>query len=279
MLIKIESIKNKNLKRFLEHSTYLAIVLVLIPGFLYFELCVVLPHIVEIWTTAYFLHYFCATFLLFNIVGNMIYGMFTNTSIKNRYLEGLNKNDWTLCSVCECLRPPRAWHCDNCDTCVLKRDHHCTFFACCIGYFNHRYFMFFTLYIFIAMIYAFYYNVLFLSQIIKWNHGIIIAKFVFPLASFVLDFGEETVYVFLVEINFIVGLFTGFLFLYHFNNLLKGKITPESKMEDKVSYSRGLKMNLIEVFGSRWYLTWISPYIKSSLPGNGAEWVCEYKNK
>ncbi|XP_059060482.1 probable palmitoyltransferase ZDHHC24 isoform X2 [Achroia grisella] len=267
MLIKIHSVKNKNLKRILEHIVYLAIIFILIPGFFYFELCIVLPVVVEEWTFAHFIHLMCATFLLVNIVGNMIYGMFTNTTIKGRYLDSFNKCDWTVCSVCECLRPPRAWHCNTCDICILKRDHHCTFFASCVGYFNHRYFILFTLYIFISMVYAFYYNVKFLATFITWNHGLVIIKFIFPLASFVIDFSKESLYVFLVVINFIIGIFSGFLFFYHFNNLLKGKVVPETKKgRNQLLYNRGWKANLIEVFGSRWYLTWISPFMHSPLP-------------
>ncbi|XP_041985688.1 probable palmitoyltransferase ZDHHC24 [Aricia agestis] len=269
----------KEFRRFLEHGTYMTIILVLIPGFVYFELCVVLPNVSEAWSLSYFVHYFCAIFLLQNIIGNMIYGMFTNTSIKEKYLEPDIKSNWTLCSVCECLRPPRAWHCNSCDICILKRDHHCTFFACCIGYFNHRYFMYFTLYIFIAMVYAFYYNVIYMSQFVKWNHGLIILKCIFPLLSFVIDFGNESFYIMVIDINVIVGAFTGFLFIYHFNNLSQGKVTPERKVNNNDSYDMGWKRNLVEVFGCRWYWTWVSPFIKSPLPGNGIKWDNEHKNE
>lgn len=280
MLIKLQTVHNKKLKRFLEHSVYLLIVFILVPGFVYFELCVVLPTVVEIGTVPYIIHYVCAAFLLFNIVGNLIYGMFTDTSIRGKIVESEFKENWTVCTVCECLRPPRAWHCDTCDTCILKRDHHCTFFACCVGYYNHRYFMFFTLYTFISMVYAFSYNVIFLCNCTRWNHGLILAKFAFPLVSFVIDFGEETLYVFLIEINFIIGAFTGALFIFHFNNILNGRITPEKKDSNKVvSYDNGTKQNVIEVFGYKWYLSWISPFINSPLPGNGVEWNVEDKHK
>nr|XP_021184076.2 probable palmitoyltransferase ZDHHC24 [Helicoverpa armigera] len=280
MLMKLENIKNKELKRFLEHAFYIAITLILIPAFLYFEICIVLPTVVEQWSLAFFCHLGCASFLLLNIMGNMIYGMFTNTTIKGRNLEGFNKDEWTLCSVCECLRPPRAWHCNTCDICILKRDHHCTFFACCVGYFNHRYFMMFTFYIFVAMVYSFYFNVKFVSVFITWNHGLILVKFICPLASIVIDFGDESLYVFLVVINVLVGLFTGFLFVYHFNNILKGRLVPETKNYTKdFIHNKGWKLNMIEVFGSRWYLTWISPFIISKLPGNGIEWPVDDKCK
>lgn len=269
----MSSITNKLLKRIVEHCVYLLIVSILIPAFFYFELCVVLPAVVEEWTTFYFIHLFFAHFLLLNIIGNLIYGMFTNTSISNINLYIYNKSDWTFCCNCKCYRPPRAWHCSTCDICILKRDHHCTFLACCVGYYNHRYFILFTFYIFVSMLYSFYFNVQFVSEFITWNHGLILLKFIFPLASFVIDFSNETLYVFLVVINFLVALFTGFLFFYHFNNLLKGRIVYEKNSENKdCVYDKGWKLNIIEVFGTRWYIAWILPFINSPMPGNGVDW-------
>lgn len=271
MLIKVHSIKSRSIKRLLEHSIYLAIIFILVPGFLYFELCIVLPAVVEEWSISYFVHYFSAAFLLSNIIGNMIFGMFTDTSVEQK-LSLVAQKDWAFCSACEFLRPPRAWHCDICNVCILKRDHHCTFMACCIGYYNQRYFMLFTLDIFVAMVYAFYYNVKFVAPLISWSNGLIIIKLVFPLASFLIDFNIESIYIFLILINLVVGLFSGFLFFYHFNNILNGKITPENKNNSTSKYDKGWKINLIEVFGSRWYLTWMSPFIYSPLPGNGLMW-------
>lgn len=270
LILKLEFIKNKHLKRFSEHGLYIAITMLIIPAFI-FELYVVLPTVIEQWSLAFFCHLGCASFLFVNIMGNMIYGMFTNTTIKGRNFEG-NKEKWTLCSVCECLRPPRAWHCDICNICILKRDHHCTFLACCVGYYNHRYFMLFTFYVFVGMIYAFYYNIQFLSLFISWNHGIILFKFICPLASIVIDFGDESLYVALIELNVLIGLLSGYLFIYHFNNILKGRLVPEIKFYTKdFIYNKGWKLNVIEVFGSRWYLAWISPFIHSQLPdGIGA---------
>lgn len=275
MFIKTESIKNKHLKRVLEHAIYLAILFVLIPGFVYFEINIVLPTLIEEWSTQHIIHLFFAAFFLFNIIGNMLCGMLISSSIKGKMLYTAESTpDWSLCAVCECMRPPRAWHCDMCDICVLKRDHHCTFLATCVGYHNQRYFMLFVFHIFLSMIYAFYYNVQFLSGFITWNHGLVIFKFVFPLASFAFDFGPETLYVFLVVINFIVGAFTGYLFFYHLDNVIKGITTPEAKhTSNDLIYNQGWKLNLIEVFGSRWYLTWLYPFISSPLPGNGIKWV------
>ncbi|XP_073941910.1 probable palmitoyltransferase ZDHHC24 [Choristoneura fumiferana] len=277
MLVKLDSIKNRTLKRVLEHLFYIILLFVLIPGFLYFELCIVLPVVVENKSTQV-IHMCVAFFLLLNIMGNMVYGMLTDSSIKGKQLSYVNNADWTLCSVCECFRPPRAWHCDICNICILKRDHHCTYLTSCVGYFNYRYFLLFTLDIFISMMYAFYYNVLFIAKFISWNHGLAILKFIFPLASFVVDFGNESLYILMFVINILVGFFSGFLVYYHLNNVLRGQTTPERKQRTK-EYNRGLKRNIVEVFGTRWYLTWVLPFINSPLPGNGVQWHIEDKVK
>lgn len=280
MLLKLENIQNKSLRRGLEHIFYILVVFILIPTFVYFEQCIVLPAIVEEFAIEFMVHLFCGYFILLNIVGNLIYGMFTNTSIKGRMVNNVSKLEWDFCAVCECYRPPRAWHCSTCDICILKRDHHCTFFACCVGYYNHRYFILFTFYVFIAMLYSFYLNVKFVSLFITWNHGLVLVKFIFPLASIVFDFSSETLYVLMVVVNFLIGCFTGFLFIYHFINLLKGRIVYEKNCNKKdVVYDRGWRSNMVEVFGSRWHLTWISPFISSPLPGNGVEWPSDDKQK
>lgn len=46
-----------------------------------------------------------------------------------------------FCQKCSCFKPDRAHHCRLCGECVLRMDHHCPWFACCIGFENHRYFI------------------------------------------------------------------------------------------------------------------------------------------
>ncbi|KAK1684626.1 hypothetical protein QYE76_045474 [Lolium multiflorum] len=52
------------------------------------------------------------------------------------YPPGSNSRDLT-CSSCHLIQPPRTKHCHDCDKCVLKFDHHCTWLATCIGKRNH----------------------------------------------------------------------------------------------------------------------------------------------
>lgn len=64
-------------------------------------------------------------------------------------LSQMCKNDggFRFCSKCKVWKPDRSHHCSGCDQCVLKMDHHCPWFATCIGYANYRSFVQFLLWL------------------------------------------------------------------------------------------------------------------------------------
>lgn len=37
------------------------------------------------------------------------------------------------CSECDCWRERDTFHCEECEVCIKKYDHHCIFFGKCIG--------------------------------------------------------------------------------------------------------------------------------------------------
>lgn len=50
------------------------------------------------------------------------------------------------CNKCRIWKPDRCHHCSSCKKCMLKMDHHCPWFASCIGYKNHKFFIQFLSY-------------------------------------------------------------------------------------------------------------------------------------
>lgn len=52
-----------------------------------------------------------------------------------------NAPAYRWCSTCSVWKPDRCHHCSTCRQCFLRMDHHCPWFACCIGFRNHKFFI------------------------------------------------------------------------------------------------------------------------------------------
>lgn len=269
-------IRKKIMPRTVGDLLSMIFVLTIVPLIYWFGLWVVLPELYKDRSTLYALHFVLGNFIMLNIVGNFTYTVLCETSTSRCVVPvstAKPENGWRLCATCEGLSPPRSWHCQTCDTCILKRDHHCIFTGCCVGYYNHRYFVMFLWYLFLGSAYAFYYSSFFIWSRIPFEFPMSIVRMVFPVAIFFLGFDNsiDQFYLLLYVVAAVGTLYTGVLYVYHFGLILRGVVGNESNRKD-YTYDVGWWSNIKEVFGEQWYLTWLVPYAKSQLPHDGVSW-------
>ncbi|GMM57349.1 palmitoyltransferase [Maudiozyma humilis] len=60
-----------------------------------------------------------------------------------------------VCQTCKFWKPDRCHHCSTCERCILKMDHHCPWFADCIGFLNQKLFIQFLLYTTVYSVWVF----------------------------------------------------------------------------------------------------------------------------
>lgn len=243
------------------------IVFIATPCFFIFEMNVVRPNLIEIYhlgIVKQYLHIICPTFCFVNVTGNMIMSILTDTSLKRSHEDG------TYCEQCKMYRPLESWHCNECNACIIRRDHHCFFFSRCIGLYNQRYYVMYLGYIMISMAYSAYYNYFFVSS--KFDEfGLLVSvlRILNPLLRFMVPepMGMRDLYVlfFVTNVGLLIWSFS--LFFFHTSNVFKGVTARESttvclRCLDLSKW----KENMVKVFGVRWYLAIIFPFVYSPSP-------------
>lgn len=100
-------------------------------------------------------HWFLPNFifgnwLLVNTVFNYVMGCRTNPGHPPQIVPEVV----SICKRCISPKPPRAHHCSVCKKCVLRMDHHCPWLNNCVGFYNHRYFFLYMVYMMSGCLYA-----------------------------------------------------------------------------------------------------------------------------
>ncbi|KAK7204814.1 DHHC palmitoyltransferase-domain-containing protein [Myxozyma melibiosi] len=119
-----------------------------------------------------------------------------------------------FCSKCKCWKPDRTHHCSSCKKCVLKMDHHCPWFSTCIGFYNHKFFILFLLYVVLLCGMSF---VVSGSALLEWIDTPDDAKDYISLN-----------WVFLMVISLIFGIAVGVFLAYQLYLLFANKTTLEA---------------------------------------------------
>lgn len=292
-------------------ATLCLFLLAIIPVLYCVDVFHILPHFHQPHSLLYCVHVIPLTFVAFNLLANFVAVVLIDSSVVGRLLvlpEHASKGIYTTnrsgnsrqirfseragrpcivqtrndrfvvvffvddgtvyCNVCQCAAPPRSWHCDVCDVCILTRDHHCVFSTTCVGHYNRRYFLWFLLYQSVAG----FYEIALVGFYVRGNIPIRFSDLtvLVPIYNIVsgvrLTVGQ--IVIVLLAFSLVAVTMSMLLFIYHFDKVRKGLLCHEK--HDK--YNFGFNQNLKTVFGEKWYITWISPFVKSELPRNGLDW-------
>lgn len=63
------------------------------------------------------------------------------TEYVNFHITRPGVSPYRYCIKCKVWKPDRCHHCSTCNKCILRMDHHCPWFASCIGYYNQKFFI------------------------------------------------------------------------------------------------------------------------------------------
>ncbi|KAL5022759.1 hypothetical protein ScPMuIL_001914 [Solemya velum] len=144
-----------------------------------------LPDAVEHSPFRCFLHAFISGWLLVNIGFNYSMGVFTSPGLPPQTVEEVV----SICKRCISPKPPRTHHCSVCGKCIMKMDHHCPWLNNCVGFYNHRYFFLFVVYMCIG---SFYVSWVGYPQFKHHFYGE--KEYPFPGALFPLNMVHELIY-------------------------------------------------------------------------------------
>ena len=222
----------------------------------------------------YFFHISVGVFSYFNVMINLWKIITTNTSTRGLILPTQLKPGWKFCSVCECNSPPRSFHCFNCNSCILYRDHHCTFTGNCIGLHNRRYYLSLLMSMCLAAGYSVVLNYDYMYHLFGSLSLKSVLTIMFPMISwiFVKSDSVSSYQIFMCSLCIVGFLLSGGLLVYHMINAVNGQVVYERSYNID-TYDLGWRENLALVFGTKWKIAWLCSLINSPIPSDGLEFV------
>ncbi|KAL8610699.1 hypothetical protein ACOMHN_047268 [Nucella lapillus] len=180
-----------------------------------------------------------------------------------------------VCRSCNLPTPPRARHCPLCDACVLKRDHHCFFRGCSVGFHNQRYFLMFCLYGSLGSLYSSYVTFAYLgshyASVVSWEWY----AFLLPWLLWYWFIGQTiaTVVAMVIFSYFCVFTFLACSYFCAFQGflLMRGQTSYEY-VKGIRRYGCSLGESLRSVFGPLWLVNVVVPLPCLKSAHNGVDW-------
>ncbi|CAG0886366.1 unnamed protein product [Cyprideis torosa] len=258
---------------------FLFLLTIVIVTFVY-EVKVVLPALLDPSTSTFIVPVAVAVgaAMLLQIYGNFYHLVTTDTSSAHILVKSDQTDGWRLCYACEAMSPPRSSHCATCNSCILKREHHCLFSGCCVGHWNQRYFILFLFHLWMGAVYAAALNIAYFKTTFIFRSIFQILHFLFPLFLILFDDEPWSVFsCFMLSLTIGTSLFLGAMLLYHCKMMVRNVTSYDIKHSVDFWRIPGEKGNSIRanvelVMGRRWLAVLWNPWAQSPLPHDGVQW-------
>lgn len=185
-------------------------------------------------------------------------------------LPSVQKPGFKFCHDCQLNSPPRSFHCPVCNICIFRRDHHCSFTACCVGHFNQRFFMAAVVNLLPIAFACFVWNVLTMLNAFPNFIPLDFWKCMFPHVALILGFISLHQFLLVSAFAFstLVFIFSCYQFGAQIFCFLRGQTRVEYLM-DIHAYDLGFWQNVTQGLGDRWLFALFVPFINSSLQSDG----------
>ncbi|XP_067009767.2 palmitoyltransferase ZDHHC23 isoform X2 [Anabrus simplex] len=96
----------------------------------------------------------CSLFCLYKVWSRSSLNHVIHNNSQEELLVNRSKVSENVCPTCRKRVPPRTYHCNICQTCVLKKEYHSTWLNCCIGEKNSSLFVLGIFLSFLSLIYG-----------------------------------------------------------------------------------------------------------------------------
>ena len=134
-------------------------------------------------------------------------------SIRIRQLGYVQK--YKICETCYLIRPLRSNHCNTCNNCVIRFDHHCPWIGTCVGTRNYPIFFIFLCTLNIMQLFTIVICIVYIALIIKKDSN---------------EFKKSIMYIYIFIYVCITMIFTTKLFIFHIKLILKN-INKKEKLK------------------------------------------------